>query len=153
MKIKDFMTKNPKTLKQTDTFENALKLFAKHKITGCPIIDSDRNVIGIVTQSDIVKIIDVHSAVQKDRNMKSLIISAIKNEKFDEMKASIKDVLKAKLKDYMKKDVICIGQNDDAYNAARLLNEHDIERLPVTDGKKLVGIVTRKDVINVLNKI
>ncbi len=53
----------------------------------------------------------------------------------------------------MQRNVITIGAGDDLYKAARLMNKYDIDRLPVLEKNKLVGIVTRKDLINALEKL
>jgi CBS domain-containing protein len=151
LKVKDVMTRKPKTLKQQSTLAEALRFFTKYNITGCPVISND-NVVGIITQSDILKIINVHSKIQKNNDLYTLVLSAIKNEKFDTMKGSIKKILKSPVKSYMTKTLITVSEDDDVYVATRLISEHDVQRLPVVRGKKLVGIVSRKDLINLIDQ-
>ena len=66
---------------------------------------------------------------------------------------SMKKLKGTKVKDFARKKPITVSHDSDLYDAARVMNMHDIERLPVVQNKKLVGIVTRKDVIKALSKI
>jgi CBS domain-containing protein len=83
----------------------------------------------------------------------SLVLAAIRSEHYDDLKKTIKKVLELSIKDFMKKDVVTIDVNEDIYTAAKIMNKNDIDRLPVTEDEKLVGIVTRWDFIRALEKI
>ena len=58
-----------------------------------------------------------------------------------------------KVKDFMSKEVISIKPNQDIYLAARMINKHDIDRLTILDNNRLVGILTRGDIIKALEKL
>ena len=148
MKVKDVMTKKPITLRQTDTLDKVLKTLATHDISGCPVVDGQKRVVGIVGQTDVIKFIDVYSKINKDEDFASFINSLIGEKKLD-----VKKLKSKKVRDFLKKGAITIGHNSSVYDAARLMNRHDVERLPVVQNKRLVGIITRKDVIKTLEKM
>jgi len=152
MKIKDVMTKKPIALKQNDTLKKALRVMSKHKISGCPVINSDKRIIGIVSQADIIRLIDVYSKINVSEEAFDFIYSMLKS-KDEALKKEIKRIEKFKVKKFMKKKVISIDIEKDFYTAARLLNKHDVDRLPVTKNKKMVGIVSRADIIRALEKM
>ena len=152
MLVKHVMTKSPVTLRATDKLETALRLFTKHQITGCPVV-SRNAVVGMVTQSDVLNAIDVHSRIYKTEEFFSLISAAIKGEKYGGLKKPINKLLQKPVKNFMTSPVITINDSEDVYSAARLINKHDVQRLPVTRNKKLVGIVTRTDIVSMLNEL
>ncbi|MEM7819718.1 MAG: CBS domain-containing protein [Candidatus Aenigmatarchaeota archaeon] len=152
MKIKDVMTKKPIAMRPNDTLHDLIKILVKHKISGCPVINKNKEIVGIVTQTDIIRMIDVFSDIQKGDDI-FLILSSLLKSKNEILSKEIKKIKTKKLKEFMKKDVITIDVNDDFYKAARLINKYNIDRLPVTKNKKLVGILTKKDIMKELEKI
>ncbi len=151
MKVKNVMTKNPVILKQSDDLKAALRLFSRHKISGCPVVSSGR-VVGMITQTDVIKVIDVHSGINVPGScMFQLVISVIKSgDEMEGMKGSIEKVLKMPVKNFMKTGIVTIESEEDVYTAARLMNKHGINRLPVVENGKIKGIITRADIVNVL---
>ena len=57
IKVKDIMTKDPITLRETDSVEKAAVIMLENKISGLPVVDERGQVIGIITQSDIFKVL------------------------------------------------------------------------------------------------
>ncbi len=56
IKVKDIMTPNPVTLKENDSVEKAAVIMLENRISGMPVIDDERHVIGIITQTDVFKV-------------------------------------------------------------------------------------------------
>jgi CBS domain-containing protein len=152
MKIKDVMTKKPVSLKPTDTLHDVLRVLVNKKISGCPVINAQKNVVGIVTQSDILKMVDMYSNIQKTDDVFSIIETLLTSED-ESLRKEVRRMKSRKVKDFMKKNIITIDINDDLYKAARLINKNNIDRLPVVRSKKLVGIITKKDILRVLEKM
>lgn len=153
MLVREAMTKDAVTVKPDDTLEYLLDLMAKNNISGCPVV-SRKNVIGVISQTDILKLIDVHSKIQTpDSVLFPLILAVIKSEHYDSLKEALKDILNLKVKDFMSKIVVTIDVDEDIYTAARLMNKNDVNRLPVLDEKKFVGIIARGDIIRALDKL
>ena len=153
MLVRDAMTKNIVSVNPDDMLEKVLDILAKNNISGCPVV-SRKNVVGVISQTDILKLIDVHSKIQTPESVLfPLILAAIKSEHYDRLKDSLKDVLEMKVRDFMSKIVISINADEDIYKAARLMNKNDVDRLPVLEEKKLVGIIARGDIIKALEKL
>jgi CBS domain-containing protein len=153
MLVRDAMTKNAVSVKPDDTLEYLLDLLSKSNISGCPVV-SRKNVVGVISQTDILKLIDVHSKIQTpDSGLFPLILAVIRSEHYDSLKEALKDILNLKVKDFMSKTVVTINADEDIYTAARLMNKNDVNRLPVLDEKKFVGIIARGDIIKALDKL
>ncbi len=64
LKVKDFMTENPVTVTPNTTIGVAANLMWKHKISGLPVVNTDRQLIGIITESDIFEMVVLHEWVE-----------------------------------------------------------------------------------------
>ena len=152
MKVQKAMAKKPLYLKNNDTLSYAVKVFSKNDISGCPVIFKKR-VVGIITRTDIINAIDPHSRIIKDIDLIALVDATLKDSRFENMKRSIKKTMAMPIDRFMNKKVVCIEENDDVYNAARLMNKRDISILPVVRDRKLVGVLTRTDIIRILHRL
>ncbi|MCX6815988.1 MAG: CBS domain-containing protein [Candidatus Aenigmarchaeota archaeon] len=148
LKVRDVMTKKPITLRQNDTLKDALKVLSKNRITGCPVVDTKNKLVGVVGQTDIIKLVDVYGKINKGKEFTAFISSFIKGKALD-----IKKIHNIPVKNFCNKKPITIDHDSRLYEAARIMNKHDVERLPVLKDKKLVGIVSRSDIIKTLDKI
>ena len=128
--VKDIMTADVKYVVPEDDLRKVLEYLSKFKITGLPVVLKNR-VIGIVSQSDIIKIMD-------ERNIIDPVKDVVKLSELESLKVN----------DIMTKTPIVINQKEKITDASDLMSKHDIERLPVVDDKKnLVGIISREDII------
>ncbi|MDD2444840.1 MAG: CBS domain-containing protein [Candidatus Nanoarchaeia archaeon] len=119
MKVSDIMKKAIVVDDSSITLKQAAKIMTERKIGSLIILKEDK-IIGILTESDVVKDID---SINK------------------------------KLSELMSKDIISIDKNSIIEDAARLMKQNKIKRLPVLDGKSLVGIITATDIIQSSNEL
>lgn len=152
MQVSKIMSKKVVTLKPNDTMKRTLEVFKKHRISGFPVVNSKNKLVGVVSETDIVNIIDVYHGIQSsDNSLIPVLISIMQGgEKFESVKANMKKILKMKVRSFMKKRVISISVDEDVYDAVRLMNKKNISRLPVVKNNKLAGIITRSDIVHAL---
>ncbi|AEH07094.1 CBS domain-containing protein [Methanothermococcus okinawensis] len=145
--------KKPIVVNQNNDVREVIKLFRKYKISGAPVIDDDRNLVGIISESDIIKTLTTHDD-RFDIILPSpfdLIELPLKTTlKIEEFREDIEKALKTKVKDVMTKDVITVSPDTPINEAAEIMIKHKIKRLPVIKNGELVGIVTRGDLIEAL---
>jgi acetoin utilization protein AcuB len=55
IKVKEIMTKNPLIIQQDETVERAAVIMLEHKVSGLPVLNKDRDLVGIITQSDVFR--------------------------------------------------------------------------------------------------
>jgi CBS domain-containing protein len=135
MKVKDIMVKDVVSLRPDDTFYDIVELFSEKKISGAPVAEGEKPV-GMVSESDVMKFIS-------NKQLVSMIDSESKE---------IKDRASLKAKDFMTKKIISVKPGDELKDIIRVMNERDINRVPVVDKGKLVGIITRADVVSVISE-
>jgi len=124
VKVSDIMTKKPVIVSpDTNLPSCARKMLSKN--VGGIIVKENYLLLGIVTEKDIVE-----EAVGKELNIK-----------------------KTRVKDIMTTGMITIHPNADLAEAVNLMIREDVRRLPVTENKKLVGLLTVKDILKAQPKL
>jgi len=116
--VKDVMEKEIIVAKKHDNIRHLSKMLTSKKISNIPITDSKGTLVGVVSEQDIIR--------------------AMESEKF----------LKITAGDIMTRSVMSVKENDSLEYVSKMFVEHPFRRLPVTRGKKVVGSVTRDDIIN-----
>ena len=145
MYIKEVMTKEVITVIESDTVEKAAGLLATHDLSGLPVVDDKGYLKGIITEGDLIK---HNSEVQLPAFLEILggiIYLDDPNKYLDNVKKSMGYFVQT----VMTEDVITISPDEEIEVAASLLVSKQVNRLPVIDDTgKLVGIVSRKDIMN-----
>ncbi len=149
MKVHNIMTRDPILLKPSDSLLDAIKTFLMHNVSGCPVVSRGR-LVGIITQSDVIRAIDVHSKIHKVMDALPLIMAAIKSESYHNLKPAIRKLLMHEVENYCTKKPIAISAGEDVYEAAKLINKHNVDRLPVIDKGRLVGVVSKIDILRAI---
>ena len=148
--VKDYMKKAVVYFSPEDDIFHAAKIMAENDISGAPVVDKEK-VVGIVSESDIIRYIRFNVLMPKIRTTSlSLSIAELLKHELTFTK-ELKKLSKAKIKDIMSKKVISISPDKNILDAANLMSEKDIQRLPVIDSEgKLVGIISRTDLLRAL---
>jgi CBS domain-containing protein len=134
MKVEDVMTKKVIALAPQTRLKTVAETLAAHRISGVPIVEDGR-VIGIVSEADIVE----KEAAEPGP---SLLGRLLGRRPLSAKKAA------RTARDAMSSPAITVPPQCDVAQAARLMVEHRINRLPVlTDEGGLVGIVARADLV------
>ncbi len=148
--VKNFMTKNVISVRETETIKNLFKLMDKHGILGVPVVDGNDSVIGMVTESDLIK----HFTTIKSPRGINLLGSILFLDNIADFNRNLKDHCAETVKDIMIDKVICVDSDATLLEAIDLMSEHDITRLPIVDKKKkLAGIITRSDIVHQIAKL
>ena len=115
-------------------------LLYTHQISGVPVIDESKAVIGIVSEGDLIG----HAAVIGERR-RSWWLSLFEDESM-----SARDYIKTHgrtARDVMTTNVVTVEETATLADLAQTLERHRIKRVPVVRGGKLVGIVTRGNLL------
>jgi acetoin utilization protein AcuB len=128
IRVADWMTRQVLAVEIVDSLNTARQLMAKHRINQLPVLDND-NLVGIVTDRDI-----------RDAYPTSMLIGRAKEiDRF----ANAYTVEEA-----MTHNVFTVSPETPLATAVSLLRRHRIGSLPVLKAKKLVGIITRSDILD-----
>ena len=149
MLISEIMVKNVVTLSEDDTIKEVVEKFAKKKISGAPVVDAEGQLIGILSEKNILNALEVKCKRLEMIYPSLSMVSVSFVECFDdkEIAEAFMDIANTRVSDLMKKDVVTLGDTETMARAVDLMNTRSINRIPVVSRGKLVGIVTRKDII------
>ena len=146
-RAKDIMTTDVIVANKNDIIANVANLLIKEKIGGLPVVDEENKVVGIISETDIMK---KESHVDSPRMLNFIqgIIFLDDMKKFeDEMRA----IAAYKVEDLMSKDIITENENDTFDYVANVMINKSINRVPVVDENNfLKGIICRYDIIKAM---
>jgi CBS domain-containing protein len=151
-KVRDFMNCNVICLSPEDSIFDAAKIFSEKNISGAPVV-KDGKIVGVLSISDIIRFVSMK--LQKTEtplpSLSLLIFEFIKSSKdYLTFKKEMKKISKIKVKDAMSTKVVCISPEASIIEAASLMEKNDVNRLPVVENDKLVGIIAREDLVKAL---
>jgi len=109
------------TIGPDDSVEKAIRRMVDNKIGAMPVCDDKGNLIGIVSERDLLK----------------------------ECSQRAKQINKTPVKDVMTKDVIIGIPDDDLEYVMEIMTQRGIRHLPIMDGPKLEGMVSIRDVVDI----
>ncbi len=149
MQVKDIMTPDPVTVRVDSPVREAAGLLRKYHIGGLPVMDGER-VAGIVTETDILSLLDTGDLSADLWLPSPLEVIEVPVREFinwEKTKRALTDIGDMEVRQVMSSPVIAIGEDSDIADAASLMLHEGIARLAVLRDGKLVGIVTRADIV------
>jgi CBS domain-containing protein len=145
----EIMDRSVPSLHPEDDARTAIDLLAKTDLGAIPVIDADRNVVGIVSESDLVlseEESDLH--LPHYLNIMGGIVFVGSMKGFEER---LEKAFATKVSDLMTADPIVCHDYESADRVAKKIAEKHHNHLPVVDGDEhLVGMVTRADALSAL---
>jgi len=149
MKVKDVMTPSPLTVPVDATVSEAAAILRKNRIGGLPVMEGDK-IVGIVTETDILSLLDT-GEISEDLWLPSpLEVVEVPIREFinwERTRSALSDIGNSPISTVMSDNVISIDEDADIEEAAAIMLREGIARLPVVKGGRLVGIVTRLDIV------
>ncbi|HTV87660.1 MAG TPA: CBS domain-containing protein [Stellaceae bacterium] len=143
MKLGDIMTRPAITVGPETTIAAAAQLMVQRRISGLPVVDAAGTVVGIVTEGDLLRRAELGTE-RRHRRWLEFIISP------GRLASEYAGAHARKVGQVMTEDVISVGPQDPLDAAVRLMQRRHVKRLPVIDGGRLVGIVSRADLVRAL---
>lgn len=145
--VSEVMTTEVLTFSPDDAVADAMTTMVERGIDGAPVVNADGEVVGMLSTGDLI--------VQGGRLHFPTVVSILgatlelpgEKRQFED---DLRRTLGSTVGEVMQPDPITIGADDTVEEAATLLHDHDISRLPVVGDEGLVGIVARLDLLRAL---
>ena len=102
----------------------AIPILIKHRLTGCPVTDPDGKLLGILSELDCMKVIASDAFYADDYSNSDILVSR-----------------------YMTTDCLSITADMGIFRIANIFFEHTLRRIPVVEEERLIGQITRSDVL------
>ncbi len=140
--VKDIMTTNVVSVKRIADLHEAARLLSENRISGMPVVDDNNRVIGVVSEADVLTL----AGMKKEHTFKDVLRNLL-GEPLPVRSGG------NKVGDVMSFPPITSKADDEVVEAAKILDERRIKRLPVVDKEgKLLGIVSRADIVRAIGK-
>jgi CBS domain-containing protein len=123
LKVKDYMAKKLITMKQNTHVVEAMALLLQHGISGVPVVDDDGSLVGVLSEVDLMQVI-------------------VQDSYYDESMGIVGD--------YMRSPVDTVSPDMDIYTVAEMFISQHRRRYPVVSDGKLVGQISRRDVLKAM---
>lgn len=145
-KVEEIMTRNVITAKENDSVLEVATVLKENKIAGVPVLNEREEIVGVISEADILKLLDNFHWYTPIFTAHDLI--HLFGENLHDIQQDIEKASKMKVKEVMSKNPKTISQDTLIDDAAQIMHSTGFNRLPVVDGSgKLVGIIARADII------
>ena len=136
MLIKDMMTKDVITVSPETSLREACKIFKEKRISGIPVIGDEGKIVGIVTITDILKMVqEIYQWKELEKSAYGLNLSDLIG----------KERLNTKVAAIMTKNVHTLDDDKTINDVMRLVFSKKIHTIPIMRDDKLVGIIGKRD--------
>lgn len=143
---RDIMTKDPLTVSRDLTVTDAAKLMVEKHIGALPVIEDDK-LVGIVTEGDLI-MQDVRMEFPTYIHLlDGFIMYPPATARFE---SELKKAVGATVEDVMTSEPVAVQADASVEDVATLMVDRDVSRIPVLEGEKLVGIVSKSDIVRSL---
>jgi CBS domain-containing protein len=139
--VKDLMTTPVVTVGPETPFKEVVVRLAEHRVSAVPVVDNDQRVLGVVSEADLL-LKEEYPEPEQD-----IPLWWTKRTRLNRAKAAA-----SMARDLMTVAVVAIAPEATAAEAARRMHTAGVKRLPVVEGGRLVGIVSRADLLKVFGR-
>jgi CBS-domain-containing membrane protein len=145
---KDIMTKDVITVTDDTPIKILSELFIKHRVNGFPVLDEEGQLVGIITEKNLI---------ERNKNLHIPTVIALfdaviyleSGKKFEE---EVKRLNATQVKDIYTPNAVTVSPDTSFDEIASLMADKSIHSIPVVDGKKIVGIIGKLDIIKGLSQ-
>lgn len=138
----DVMQNDVLTANADTTVAEVARTMLRHKISGVPVVDWQRRLVGIVTEGDLLRRSEIGTERHRARWL-DLLRSGRAAEEY--MLAHAR-----KVSEVMTDQVVAASADTPLSEIVAMMEENNIKRVPVLDGETLLGIVSRADILRAL---
>jgi CBS domain-containing protein len=143
--VADIMESNPESVREDADVETVIRVMRENELPGVPVVNDGGRCVGIVTEADLVlpdEDGDLHLPHYINVFGGTVFLEPLKH-----FEQRLRKAFASTAADMMTADPITVGADTSVADAARIIHESGHNRLPVVEHGRLVGIVTRVDVL------
>jgi len=143
MMVSDIMTSPVISVLPETPIVEAARLLLKHRISGLPVADAGGNLVGIVTEGDLLRRAEIGTERRRARWLEFFISPG-------RLARDYADAHARTVGEVMSTDIVSVGPDDALTDVVQLMERHHIKRVPVVSAGAVVGIVSRANLVRAL---
>ena len=141
MQVRDVMTRKVSSVTVGDSILAAARLMLQNRISGLPVVDASGNLVGVVTEGDFLRRGELGSQRSRPKWLEFLLgPGRLANEYVHAFGRKVSEIMTA--------DPICVTEDDSLQTVVELMERGRVKRLPVIRDGRLVGIVSRANLVD-----
>jgi CBS domain-containing protein len=138
MRVLELMHTHVVTVQPEDTLRDAVDKMDLYQVSGLPVVDDEGHLVGVITEHDIIReLLPQPGEASTEESYRS---------EWQDLPTRAARVRGMLVKQAMTSNVIAVDENTDVLEAAAIMLQKKVKRLPVTAEGKLVGIISRIDI-------
>ena len=143
MRVKDVMTTNVICIGADELVLKAARLMLQNRISGLPVIDKDGELVGIVTEGDFLRRSELGTQRQRPKWLEFIVGPGRLAQEYTHSSGR-------KVEEIMTPDPRTIGEDETLEAVVDTMERHHVKRLPVSRGGRVVGIISRANLMHAL---
>jgi len=158
MSVENAMTKEVTCVKSSERVRDAWLILMEKDISGAPVLDESGALVGVLSVTDIYRaIVDrvLKAKALREATRKIEDPAEEDKEELREMSLAIRAVNELAVSALLPKEqkLFVLGPFDSVERAIRLMAENNVNRLPVVKDGRVIGIITRQDIIHIVSRV
>ncbi|MFC4619823.1 CBS domain-containing protein [Camelliibacillus cellulosilyticus] len=148
MKVRDFMIYDVIHVKKDDSVRSLLRKLAQFKIGGVPVVDDNQNLVGMVSDGDVLRAFDPKEQTIFDFYTMVFILNK------REVRETVREVIDNTVGQIMtKRKLFYVHPDDEFEQVLKILSRHHFKKIPVINhAGRVVGVISRGDVIRFITQ-
>ena len=137
MLVRDIMTRAVKTITPETRLQEVASLMCLNRFSGLPVVSEDNELLGILAERDVLRYLfpDLRDLMEGTATIN-----------FEDMEDEYKKILSIKAEDLMTKNILTVSPDIPILKAVSIMAKNNFRRIPVAEGKKLVGMISLGDI-------
>lgn len=141
MKAREFMTTRVVTVRAGTPVHEAIRLMLQRRVSGLPVVDESERLVGVVTEGDFLRRSETGTERRRPRWLEFLVGPGRLADEYTRAHGR-------KVDEVMTRDVVTAAEDTPIEKIAQLMENHRVKRLPVVRDGKVVGIVSRANLLH-----
>lgn len=143
MQVRDVMTRSVISVKAEESILQAAQLMLQNRISGLPVVDANGALVGVVTEGDFLRRGELGTSRRRPKWLEFLVgPGRLANEYVHQSGRKVAEV--------MTPDPVTVGEDDPLETVVQLMEHRRIKRLPVVRDGRMVGIISRANLMHAL---
>lgn len=143
MRASDIMTRRVITIGREASILEAVRLMLQNRISGLPVVDAEGRLVGVVTEGDFLRRVETKTERSRPRWLAFLTSPGALAQEYAHSHGR-------KVEEVMTPDPLTVPGEASLDQIVRLMEKHQVKRVPVVDGGRLIGIISRANLLHAL---
>lgn len=151
MQVREIMSSPAITVGPETKIPEIARVMREQQISGVPVVDAEGQLLGLITELDLI---ERNAPLREPRYLAVLSgLIPVSLDEYRDYKDQVRHVLATNAKELMNKEVHTVAPDADLETVMQLMTDPSNISLPVVDMGRIVGVITRTDLVRVIERL